>query len=60
MVNYVKFPIAQLTSCFKSAILFVLTTIEIINNTRGGIVMLAQSRKGNAAIGGKCKTRMLS
>jgi hypothetical protein len=27
--------------------------IEIINNTRGGIVILIQSKKGNAAIGGK-------
>jgi hypothetical protein len=26
--------------------------IEIINNTRGGIVILIQSKKGNAAIGG--------
>jgi hypothetical protein len=27
--------------------------IEIINNTRGGIVILIQSKKGNAAIGGQ-------
>ena len=27
--------------------------IEIINNTRGGIVMLSQSKKGNAFIGGQ-------
>ena len=27
--------------------------IEIINNTRGGIVILNQSKKGNAAIGGQ-------
>jgi hypothetical protein len=26
--------------------------MEIINNTRGGIVILIQSKKGNAAIGG--------
>jgi hypothetical protein len=30
-----------------------LETIEIINNTRGGIVILIQSKKGNAAIGGQ-------
>jgi hypothetical protein len=27
--------------------------IEIINNTRGGIVNLIQSKKGNAPIGGQ-------
>ena len=32
--------------------------IEIINNTRGGIVILVQSKKGNAAIGGQ-KIKML-
>ena len=32
--------------------------IEIINNTRGGIVILIQSKKGNAAIGGQ-KIKML-
>jgi hypothetical protein len=28
-------------------------TIEIINNTRGGIVILIKLKKGNAAIGGQ-------
>jgi hypothetical protein len=30
-----------------------ITYIEIINNTRGGIVILIQLKKGNAAIGGQ-------
>ena len=30
-----------------------ITYIEIINNTRGGIVILVQLKKGNAAIGGQ-------
>ena len=34
------------------------TPIEIINNTRGGIVISLQSKKGNAAIGGQ-KIKML-
>ena len=34
------------------------STIEIINNTRGGIVILIQLKKGNAEMGGKFKSRM--
>jgi hypothetical protein len=37
---------------------FLMPTIEIINNTRGGIVILIQSKKGNVAIGGQ-KIKML-
>ena len=33
-------------------------TIEIINNTRGGIVMFIQAKKGNASNGGQ-KIQML-
>ena len=32
--------------------------IEIINNTRTGIVIFFQSKKGNALLGGKFKSRM--
>ena len=33
--------------------------IEIINNTRAGIVIFFQSKKGNAQLGGKFKFKML-
>ena len=34
-------------------------SMEIINNTRAGIVIFFQSKKGNALLGGKFKFRML-
>ena len=33
--------------------------IEIINNTRAGIVIFFRSKKGNALFGGKFKSRIL-
>ena len=34
-------------------------SIEIINNTRAGIVIFFRSKKGNALLGGKFKSRIL-
>jgi hypothetical protein len=46
-----KMVVYKLASC--AAILFIyIRSIEIINNTRRGIVILTQSKKGNTAMGG--------
>ena len=36
-----------------------LLIIEIVNNTRAGIVIFFRSKKGNALLGGKFKSRIL-
>ena len=43
---------------FCSRLFKIVNNIEIINNTRAGIVIFFRSKKGNALLGGKFKSQM--